>query len=164
MPIFNTPNLADVCTSAGNNGIEHLSVTAFAQGFTSFHVVCLIIPVNNGTNKHIFRLALTQANATVQIVHERPAEAGGCFLDLSSLSLKNDVVSSSMIREGIFHLYVRKEEGRMSRKGASSCRALKARMINLNLKHWMTEGSSKKGRHGLSKKMGDACSAWPRLE
>lgn len=129
-------------------------MTAFAQGFAPFHAVCLINPANNGTNKHIFCLALTQANATVQIVHERPAEAGGCFLDLSPLSLKNDVVSSSVLREGIYHLYVRKEEGRMSRKGAASRTALKARMINLNLKQWMTEKSSKKGRGGLSEKDG----------
>lgn len=121
-------------------------MTPFAQGFASFHAVCLIIPANNGTNKHIFFcLALTQANATVQIVHERPAEAGGCFLDLSPLSLRNDVVSSSVLREGIYHLYVRKEEGRMSRKGAASCGALKARMINSDLKRWVSERSSKKG-------------------
>lgn len=155
MPIFNTANLAQIYTSTGNNGTEHLSVTAFAQGFTSFHAVRLIIPVNNGTNKHFFfRLALTQANATVQIVHERPAEAGGCFLDLSPLSLKNDSVSSSVLGEGIYHLYVRKEEGRMSRKGAASCGALRARMTNLNLKRWVTERCSQKGRRGLSKEDG----------
>lgn len=129
-------------------------MTAFAQGFASFHAVCLIIPANNGTNKHIFCLAFSQANTTVQIVHERPAKAGGCFLDLSPLSIKNDFVSSSVLREGIYHLYVRKEEGRMSRKGAASCGALKARMINLNLRRWMTKRSSKKGRDGLSKKGG----------
>lgn len=129
-------------------------MTAFAQGFASFHAVCLIIPVNNGINKHFFFcLVFIQANATVQMVHLRPAEASGCFLDLS-LSLKNDVVSSSVLGEGIYHLYVRKEEGRMSRKGAASCRALKARVINLNLKEWMTERSSKKGQGGLSKKDG----------
>lgn len=52
-------------------------------------------------------------------MHERPAEAGGCFLDLLPLSLRNDAVSSSVLREGIYRLYVRKEEGRMSRKGAA---------------------------------------------
>jgi len=37
---------------------------------------------------------------------------------LSPPSLRNDVVSSSVLREGIYCLYVRKEEGRMSRKAA----------------------------------------------
>lgn len=40
-PIFNVPNLAQICTSPGNNGMQHLSVTAFAQGFTLFHAVCV---------------------------------------------------------------------------------------------------------------------------
>lgn len=75
-----------------------------------------------------FCSALTQANTTVQIVHEGPVEAGGCFLDLRPPSLKKDVVSSSELREGIFHLYGRKEgRGRMSRKGAAPCRAPKAK-------------------------------------
>lgn len=64
-----------------------------------------------------FPSALTQANTTVQIVHEGPAEAGGCFLDLRPLSLKKDVVSSSELREGIFHLYGRKEEEEWAGKG-----------------------------------------------
>lgn len=80
--------------------------------------MCLTTPANNGTNKLLFVCfgffsycsALTHANITVQIAHEGPAEAGGCFLDLRPLSLRKDLVSSPELREGIFHLYGRKEE------------------------------------------------------
>lgn len=103
--------------------MQHLSVTAFAQGFTLFHA-------NNGTNNFFYFLfcsALTQANTPVQIVHEGPAEAAGCFLDLRPLSLRKSCCQQLCAQRGHFPLVWKEGRGRMSRKGAASCRALKAK-------------------------------------